>query len=302
MEKTSILHLITATKNVSPFDVNMAFDAGFDNVVPYAHVELKEVAGLVQDAIFSRTPSGIKREGLFIGGRDIDLAMDMLEAARNAMFPPFEVSVLADPSGAFTTAAAMMAKVEQHLGKKFGGNLSGRKVSIFGATGPVAGAAAVISAKSGADVELVAHRSVPDMQAKAASYNSRYGTDIGYSDGTSDRLKKDILHDADIVLCAAAAGVRVLSLEQMAGSPNLKIVADVNAVPPSGVEGLDVKADGTPITGCNALGIGALVIGNVKYSTQHNLLKKLLGSDKKLYLDFLAAFEEARAIVSQNIK
>jgi len=302
MEKTSILHLITATKNVSPFDVNMAFDAGFDNVVPYAHVELKEVAGLVQDAIFSRTPSGIKREGLFIGGRDIDLAMDMLEAARNAMFPPFEVSVLADPSGAFTTAAAMMAKVEQHLGKKFGGNLSGRKVSIFGATGPVAGAAAVISAKSGADVELVAHRSVPDMQAKAASYNSRYGTDIGYSDGTSDRLKKDILHDADIVLCAAAAGVRVLSLEQMAGSPNLKIVADVNAVPPSGVEGLDVKADGTPITGCNALGIGTLVIGNVKYSTQHNLLKKLLGSDKKLYLDFLAAFEEARAIVSQNIK
>lgn len=29
MEKVSILHLITAANNASPFDVNMAFDAGF---------------------------------------------------------------------------------------------------------------------------------------------------------------------------------------------------------------------------------------------------------------------------------
>ncbi len=307
MEKVSILHLITAAKNASPFDVNMAFDAGFENVVPYTNVELKEVAGLVQDAIFSRSPSGIKRESVFIGGRDIDLAIDMLEAAKQAMFPPFEISVLADPSGAFTTAAAMMAKVEQHLNKNFGDDgskngLSGRKVSIFGATGPVAGCAAVISARNGAIVELVAHRSLPDVQAKAVSYNHRYGTNIGFTDGTNDKLKKSILHNTDIALCAAAAGVRVLTLEQMAGSPSLKIVADVNAVPPSGAEGVDVKADGASISGNNALGIGALAIGNVKYSTQHNLLKQLLETDKKLYLDFLSAFEEARAVVSQNIK
>ena len=302
MEKVSILHLITAAKNASPFDVNMAYDAGFDKVVPYTNVELKEVAGLVQDAIFSRSPGGIKRESIFIGGRDIDLAMDMLEAAKNAMFPPFEISVLADPSGAFTTAAAMMAKVEQHLSKKFGGNLSGQKVSVFGATGPVAGCVAVISAKNGAIVELVAHRSLPDVQAKAVSYNNRYNTDIGFTDGTNDKLKKSILHNTDIVLCAAAAGVRVLTLEQMAGSPSLKVIADVNAIPPSGAEGVDVKADGASISGCNVLGIGALAIGNVKYTTQHNLLKRMLETDKKLYLDFLSAFDEARAVVGQNIK
>lgn len=294
MEKVSILHLITAAKNASPFDVNMAFDAGFDKIVPYTNVELKEVGGLVQDAIFSRSPSGVKRESIFIGGRDIDLAMDMLEKARKAMVPPFEVSVFADPSGAFTTAAGMMAKVEQHLARNFGGDLKGRKVSVFGATGPVGGCTAVIAAKYGAEVELVAHRSLADVQAKAEAYSARYDTRIGFTDGSNDELKKAILHRTDIALCAAAAGVQVISLAQMGGSPTLKIVADVNAVPPTGAEGVDVMADGVPIAGTQAFGIGALAIGNVKYATQHNLLKQMLEGDKKHYLDFFSAFEMAR--------
>ena len=295
MEKVSILHLLTAAKNASPFDVNMAFDAGFDKIVPYTNVELKEVTGLVQDAIFSRSPSGVKRESVFIGGRDIDLAVDMLETARQAMVPPFEISVFADPSGAFTTAAGMMAKVEQHLSRNFGGDLQGRKVSVFGATGPVGGCTAVIAAKYGAEVELVAHRSVADVQAKAEVYNQRYGVSIGYVDGSNDELKRQILNKTDIALCAAAAGVQVITLAQMAGSPTLKIVADVNAVPPTGAEGVDVMADGVAIAGTQAFGIGALAIGNVKYDTQHNLLKLMLADgSKKHYLDFLSAFEMAR--------
>ena len=295
MEKVSILHLLTAAKNASPFDVNMAFDAGFDKIVPYTNVELKEVTGLVQDAIFSRSPSGVKRESVFIGGRDIDLAMDMLETARQAMVPPFEISVFADPSGAFTTAAGMMAKVEQHLSRNFGGDLQGRKVSVFGATGPVGGCTAVIAAKYGAEVELVAHRSVADVEAKAEAYNQRYSVNIGYVDGSNDELKGRILNKTDIALCAAAAGVQVITLAQMAGSPTLKIVADVNAVPPTGAEGVDVMADGVAIAGTQAFGIGALAIGNVKYDTQHNLLKLMLADgSKKHYLDFLSAFEMAR--------
>jgi len=147
MEKPSILHLFTAAKNASPFDVNMAFDAGFDKIMPYTQVALGEVVGLTQDAIFSRSPSGVKREGIFIGGRDIDLAMQMLAAAKNAMFAPFACSVMADPSGAFTTAAAMIAKVEKHLYEKNKQDLNGKVTTVFGATGPVGGCAAIIAAK-----------------------------------------------------------------------------------------------------------------------------------------------------------
>jgi len=294
MEKVSILHLITAAKNASPFDVNMGFDAGFDKIMPYTQVEMNEVAGLVQDAIFSRGPSGVKRESVFIGGRDIDVAMDMLSTAKKAMVPPFEVSVFADPSGAFTTAAAMMAKVEQHLTKNFGGDLTGRRVSVFGATGPVGGCSAVIAAKYGAEVQMVSHRSMVDVQAKVDSYNTRYGVSIVAVDGASDAAKIEVLKNTDIALCAAAAGVQVLSLAQMANAKDLKVVADVNAVPPSGAEGVDVFADGVAIAGTNAFGIGALAIGNVKYKTQHHLLKLMLESDNKQYLDFLSAFEMAR--------
>lgn len=294
MQKVSILHLITAAKNASPFDVNMAFDAGFDKIMPYTNVELGEVMGLVQDAIFSRSASGVKREHIFIGGRDIDVAMDMLAKAKESMVPPFEVSVFADPSGAFTTAAGMMAKVEQHLTKHFGGDLQGREVSIFGATGPVGGCTAVIAAKYGAKVRMVAHRTIADVQAKAEIYNAKYGVSIDYADGSTDALKTEILKTTDIALCAAAAGVRVLTLEQMSASNTLKVVADVNAVPPTGAEGVDVHADGVAIAGTGAFGIGALAIGNVKYKAQHNLLKQMLESEQRLYLDFLSAFEMAR--------
>ena len=43
MSKKRILHFVTPLKNVSPFDVNMAADAGFDIVVPYTDVDLKEL-------------------------------------------------------------------------------------------------------------------------------------------------------------------------------------------------------------------------------------------------------------------
>ena len=56
MAHKHILHMLTPLKHMSPFDVNMALDAGFDAVVPYVGVSLDDVTGLVQDAIFSRPP------------------------------------------------------------------------------------------------------------------------------------------------------------------------------------------------------------------------------------------------------
>ena len=119
MEKPYVLHMITPEKNISPFDANMAFDAGWQSVVPYTNVTMEEIQALVQDSIFSRSPSALKRTGIFLGGRDTHVAMDMLEETKKHMVPPFEVPVFADPSGAFTTAAGMVAKTEKALKEKF---------------------------------------------------------------------------------------------------------------------------------------------------------------------------------------
>lgn len=299
MEKPSILHLFTSAKNVSPFDVNMAFDAGFDKIMPYTNVELPEVAGLIQDAIFSRSPSGVKREGIFIGGRDIDLAIQMLKAAKGAMFAPFACSVFADPSGAFTTAAAMIAIVEAQLKLKFGEDLNGKTLSVFGATGPVGGCAAIIAASCGANVQLVAHNSVSKVETKVQKWNSQYQANMQTIDGTDEVKKAAVLAQSDVVICAAAAGVQVISDAQLLTAKQLLVIADVNAVPPNGVQGLDVTNDGSLITGTQTAGIGALAIGQLKYATQHQLLKQMLSGEeeKPQCLEFMAAFHLARALL-----
>ena len=114
-----ILHMITPLKHMSPFDMNMALDAGYDDAIPYSNVTIDDVYGLVQDAIFSRSPDGIKRTGMFIGGKRAIEALDMMDRAKKAMVPPFEISVFADPAGSFTTAAAMVACAKTALKEKF---------------------------------------------------------------------------------------------------------------------------------------------------------------------------------------
>jgi len=296
MEKVSILHLLTTAKNASPFDVNMAFDSGFENIVPYANVQLSEVSGLTQDVIFSRSPSGVKRTGIFIGGRDIDLAVEMLSASKKSMFGPFTCSVFADPSGAFTTSGAMIAKVQFHLKKQFNEEIAGKNISVFGATGPVGGCVSIIAAQNGANVTLVAHteNSKKDAEEKVLNWNKKYNIDLKVVFGGTDEAKNEILATTDIILCAAAAGIKVLSAENLAHAKQLKVVADVNAVAPVGVEGVGVSDDGVIIKHTKAFGIGALAIGQLKYGVQHAMLKTMLSTEKPQVLDFMSAFELAK--------
>ena len=127
MSKKNILHMISPQENVSPFDVNMACDAGYDFVVPYTSVNLTDVKGLVQDAIFSRSVNNAKKTGIFICGKDASLALDMMDVAKKSMVPPFEISVFPDPAGSFTTAAAMVACTEKTLKDNFQTDLNKKK-------------------------------------------------------------------------------------------------------------------------------------------------------------------------------
>lgn len=291
MAKPYILHLITPEKNASPFDVNMAYDAGWDAVIPYTRVELDDIAALVQDAIFSRGPKGVKRTGIFLGGRDMQLAMDMLENAREAMVPPFEVSVFSDPSGAFTTAAGLVAAVERHL-RAHKSRLKDKRVVVLGGTGPVGAAAAVLAAKAGADVVILG-RQKDKADRVAALCSHSYGANLTGIKGDANDHKGDQLNEAHVVFATAKAGVQVLNAAEIAAAPHLQVVADVNAVPPPGIEGVKVSDDGDKLPNSQVASIGALAIGNIKYHAQHHLLQEMRKSDKPLYLHFEHAFDWA---------
>lgn len=296
MEKPYLLHFATPGDRVSPFDVNMAYDAGWNAVIPYAGVGLDAIGDFTQDAIFSRGPKGAKRTGIFIGGRDAMLASDMLARARQAMVPPFEVSVFADPSGAYTTAAAMIAKVEQALASQHGQPLAGRRLTLFGGTGPVGMVAAMLAAEAGAEVTLPGHDGLARAQAAADQIEARFGVKVRAIDGSSETARLALLADAEVVLATAKAGVQVLTAAHLAQAAQLRVAADINAVPPAGIAGIGVMDDITPLAAASghAVGIGPLAIGNVKYQVQQALLKAMLGAGQPLYLGFAEAFIEAR--------
>ena len=301
MKNPYVLHMITPAKNLSPFDVNMAVDAGWTTVVPYTQVETVEVTTLVQDAIFSRGPKGVRHTGMFIGGRDIGEAMDMLEQAKSAMVPPFEISVFADPSGAFTTAAGLVAVVEKKLQEVHDTDLVGKRVFVFGGSGPVGTTASVIAARAGAQVAIVGHGSDEHRYRVVATCKERYNVELEPADGSSDTLKEQLLSDADVIFGTARAGIQVLSAKNLRAATKLKVAADLNAVPPLGIEGIDLMDDGKVIEGLNgAVGVGALAVGNIKYQVQQALLKDMVTTAKPQYLDFQSVFDRARDYVAQH--
>jgi methylene-tetrahydromethanopterin dehydrogenase len=301
MERPYILHMFTPGRQMSPFDINMAVDAGYQVVVPYAEVSADHIAAMTQDVIFSRGPKGVSRTGIFIGGRDALLAADMLAKSRAAMVKPFVVSILADPSGAYTTAAAMVACVEAALQRApTPQTLAGQRIVILGGTGPVGRIAGVIAAQAGAQVWLSSRNGIDVAEEAASETGARFGVTLaGVSAGDRAALRTS-LAQADVVLACAAAGVQVVGAEDLGFAPGLKVVADVNAVPPAGIAGVGVMDDAAPLAGSAAVGIGALAIGNVKYQTQHRLLVQMRESDKALQLGLGEAFATARAYLAET--
>lgn len=294
MKKPAILHMFTPARNMSPFDVNMAIDSGYQHVPTYGDMSVADVTSLTQDAIFSRGPKGVARTGIFIGGRAIDLADDMLRAARAAMTPPFLVSVFADPSGAFTTAAAAVATLERAITAN--GGFSGKRFLVLGGTGPVGAAAAVLGARLGAQVQLASHVSVAVASHVTDMLAARY--DVSVEPVCADESAKPaLIADVEVVLAAAKAGVQVLSQAELAEAKKLLAAADLNAVPPAGIESLGFLDDRKPLPAGSGhtVGIGALAVGQVKYQTQRRLFERML-EGKPVYLDFRDAFEMARAI------
>lgn len=300
MERQYILHMFTPGRQMSPFDVNMAVDAGYQVVVPYCGVAAEEIRGLTQDAIFSRGPKGVKATGIFIGGRDVILAADMLEIARQAMVPPFEVSVMADPSGSYTTAAALVACVEQQLKRVHGTGLAGKRVLILGGTGTVGRIAGVLAADQGAQVVLGHHLDSAVAKEAAHLTGERFGCRLQGGDASSPAAIRRALAEAEVVLATAAAGVQVMDDSDRAAASGLLVAADVNAVPPLGIAGIGVMDDGKALPEGRAVGIGALAVGNVKYQVQHRLLVAMRQAEKPQYLGFREAFALARQVAAEK--
>jgi len=295
-----ILYFLTPGENVSPFDVTLAADAGFDMVIPFTNVEPLKVAAMVQDAIFCRPPKRFNDTGIFIGGRDVHLATDMFQNAKNAMVGPFQVGVFADPNGAYTTSASIVALVEKVLKNHTAKGLQGRKVAVFG-TGPVGLCTAILAAQQGANVKLC-QLVADDDERSAKRFCDRYKVHVEWVSAQTHEEKDKEIQDTEVVMCAARAGVRILE-RSLSCAKNLIVAADTNAVPPSGVAGIGLHDMGAAVEfgGTRFLGIGPLAIGNLKYKTQFGLFEEIQKSTQPALIDFPDAYTFALSVLERQI-
>jgi hypothetical protein len=272
----------------SAFDRIVAYDAGADEVLSYAPVGPQDVVPLVHGAIFTRGPKDLKHTALFIGGSSMSAAERLLESVQEAFFGPFRVSVMLDPNGSNTTAAAAVVK----LVRAVGGEMRGRRAAILAGTGPVGTRAAGLLLRLGAEVRITSRDPVHGAAA-AQQVGKRFKGRIEYVQVRSPTEAQELLRWAEVLLAAGPAGVRLVPHELWAGKGVLRAAADVNAVPPLGIEGIEATDDGTTRDGVQAF--GALGIGGLKMKAHKASIARLFeGND--LVLDAEAIYDLAAAL------
>jgi methylenetetrahydrofolate/methylenetetrahydromethanopterin dehydrogenase (NADP+) len=238
----------------SVFDRVVALDAGADEVMSYGGVTPDNVRDLVHGAIFTRGPKDLHNTAIFIGGTDMAAGERILAVVLKAFFGPMRVSVMLDSNGSNTTAVAAVVKLQQAAGQVEGG-----RAVITAGTGPVGTRAAGLLAKAGVDVVLTSRR--PQHGALIEQIQQRFGgsvREVGMLDGSQAPA---VLEGATLLLNTGPAGVCLVPRAAWAGRAGLRVAADLNAVPPAGIEGVEVGDNGVDRDGIitfGALGVGGL--------------------------------------------
>ncbi len=288
-DKRKILIQLDSDPHPSVFDRVVAIDAGADEVFAYGGVTPENVRELVHGAIFTRGPKDLKRTALFVGGSDVAAGERLLDEARRHMIPQFglRVSILLDANGANTTAAAAVRVAGKHL------PLKGAPALVLGATGPVGQRVVRLLARQGAEVRVGSRqkaRSVAVCEAVRARVEGGRVEPVGTA--TPQELA-EALRGRALVVAAGAAGVLLLPKAARAACPTLKVAIDLNAVPPLGIEGVEVTDKAAERDG--VIGYGAVGVGDTKMKIHKAAVARLFESNDQV-LDAEEVFALAQAL------
>src|SRR5262245_16449147 len=245
-------------RHPSSFDRIVALDAGVEHVLSYGGVAPNDVTPLVHGCLFTRGLPDLKHTAIWVGGSDVGAGEALAEAVTKAFFGPFRVSVMMDANGCNTTAAAAVARLASAAA------IAGARAVILAGTGPVGLRAAVLLAREGAQVTITSRWKDKGRDA-AAQLKARFGVEVAAAEARDDGAVARVLEGAQVCLCAGAAGVKLLSRAVWAANPTLRVMGDVNAVPPLGIEGIEAGDKGGERDGKRAF--GALGIGSLKMKT-----------------------------------
>lgn len=265
----------------STFDRVVAVDAGVDEIFSYGGVTPDVVEGLVHGGMFTRGPKDLKSTAVFIGGSDVALGEAVFEKVQKVFFGPMRLSVMMDSNGSNTTASAAVLAARKHM------ELTGVNALVAGGTGPVGQRVAQLLVRAGAHVNLGSRtlerarqtcdaikRHLPDGKLTPCELKNEVG-------------KRIALEKVSLLIAAGAAGVELLSQQNLKLGHDLKVAIDLNAVPPAGLGGLDGTDQAKERNG--VLCYGAIGVGGTKMKIHKAAVKSLFESNDKV-LDTEAIF------------
>jgi len=282
----NLLLQLDCDKHPSSFDRIVAYDAGADEVVSYGGVGPADVAPLVHGAIFTRGPGDLHRTAIWIGGSNVTAGEELQDAVKKAFFGPFRVSLMMDSNGCNTTAAAAVARLAGAI------DLKGKRVVILAGTGPVGIRAALLFAREVAAVTLTS-RSIDKARVACGQLRARFGIEIMPGEARDDDGVARTLQGAHVCMTAGAAGATLLRRAVWAGHPTLRAMADVNAVPPLGIEGIEAADKGVERDG--KIVFGALAIGGLKMKVHKACVARLFERNDEV-LDIDGIYSVARSL------
>jgi ribulose 1,5-bisphosphate synthetase/thiazole synthase len=286
-----LLLQLDSSRMPSVFDQVVAYDAGADDIMSYGGVTETDVRDLIHGCIFTRGPKDLHNTAVWIGGSNMSAGEQLLAMAQDAVFPPLTVSMMLDSNGSNTTAVAAVVKIEEALG-----SLQGRKVLILAGTGPVGQRAAGLLAKDGAHVTITSRK--PEQGDKARQFiSARFNVQVEAMTMNDPAALAELCRDVEVLLNSGPAGVQMVPKSAWTAVKSLKIAVDLNAVPPLGIEGIDVNDAGVKRNG--VVVYGAFGVGNFK-TKLHKACVARLFTRNDLVLDAETIADVARELVAKQ--
>ena len=258
----------------SVFDSVVAYDGGADQVTGIGNVNPQNVLAMVDGCIYTRAPKDKQFTAIFVGGSSLTEGQAVFDAIKKRFFSNFRVSVMFDSNGSNTTAAAAVANIVNTC------DVSGKKAVILGGTGPVGQRAAALLSLEKADV-FITSRNIEKADQISAEINERFDTNVkALPGGTNDERVTSIL-GASIVMATGASGVVLLNKKDWIESQSIEVVCDANAMPPLGIEGVELNDKAKEIGGKKAF--GAIGFGGLKISVHRECVSRLFRSNDGIF-------------------
>jgi hypothetical protein len=286
----NLLVQLDSSRHPSAFDAVVAYDGGADRIMSYGGVTPEDVRDLIHGCIFTRATKDLRHTAVWIGGNNMSQGEQLLAMAVDAMVPPLMVSVMLDSNGSNTTAVAAVVKIEQAVG-----SLKGRKVVVLAGTGPVGQRAAGLLARDGAKVTITSRK--PEQGEKARQFiSARFNVQVESTTMSDPAKAAEVLEGVEVLLNSGPAGVQMVSQADWTSQKSLKVAVDLNAVPPLGLEGIDVNDAGQERHG--VVCYGAFGVGNFKTKLHKRCIARLFETNE-IVLDAETIADIARGMAKK---